>query len=141
MVTKIDKEHVKWRLEDNQFSSAKEYMRKVMYEVPLSKLYKVVASCQYEEDAKYCPVLVKIIDEFILKENNYLKYLLQVWSINGEMVFEKPLEKPPENWNISGDKLIYMTDNNSNEIHLVKLFIDKEPVLFKFDLPDGITGD
>ena len=33
---KIKEEHKKWRLEENQFSSAKEYMRKVMYQVPLN---------------------------------------------------------------------------------------------------------
>ena len=36
LLEKIKKEHEDNRLEDNQFSSAKEYMRKVMYQVPLN---------------------------------------------------------------------------------------------------------
>ena len=138
---KIREEHKNWRLEENQFSSAKEYMRKVMYQVPLNKLYKVIASCQYEEEAKFCPVLVKIVDKYILKKNGNHPFLLQVWSIKGEMIFEKRMMKPPENWNISGNKLIYMEENNSNKIFLVKLFLDSEPVLFVFELPEGISGD
>ena len=58
----IINEHKDNCLEENQFSSAKEYMQKVMYHVPLYKLYKVVASCLYEEGALFCPVLVKIIN-------------------------------------------------------------------------------
>ena len=37
-------------------------MNKVMYSVPLNKLYQVMASCQYNEDSEFCPVLVKIVD-------------------------------------------------------------------------------
>ena len=54
------------------------------------------------------------------------------------MVFEKSLHKPPANWNIAGDKLLYMEETNSNIVHLVKLFTDKAPVLFKFTLPVGL---
>ena len=45
-------------------------MANVMYSVPLSKLYQVVASCQYNEGAEFCPVLVKIKDETILDLEN-----------------------------------------------------------------------
>ena len=86
-------------------------------------------------------MLVKIIDEYILEKNEGHPFLLQVWSIKGEMIFEKRMMKPPENWNISGDKLIYMEENNSNKIFLVKLFLHSEPVLFEFELPAGISGD
>ena len=68
-------------------------------------------------------------------------FLLQVWTINGQMVFEKPLHKPPANWNICGDKLLYLEDTNSEVIHLVKLYIDAAPRLFKFIMPiDLIRG-
>ena len=63
----IKQQHVKNRLEDNQCSSAKEYIRKVLYKVPLDKLYKVLFSCLYEENAEFCPVIVKIIDDYILQ--------------------------------------------------------------------------
>lgn len=116
-------------------------MSKVMYQVPLYKLYKVVASCQFEEDAEFCPVLVKIIDETILRKNKDMPFLLQVWTNKGEMVFERPLLEPPANWNISGNKLVYLEETNSNDIYLVKLFMNKRPVLFKFSLPEGVNNE
>ena len=68
-------------------------------------------------------------------------FLLQVWTINGQMVFEKPLHKPPANWNICGNKLLYLEDTNSEVVHLVYLYIDTAPRLFKFILPiDLIQG-
>ena len=54
------------------------------------------------------------------------------------MVFERPLAKPPANWNISGDKLVYLLETNSTDVYLVKLFLDKPPVLFKFRLPSAV---
>ena len=55
------------------------------------------------------------------------------------MVFEKPLLTPPANWSISGDKLLFLEETNAKEICLVKLFIDKKPILFKFRLPEDLT--
>lgn len=55
-------------------------MRKVVYQVPLNKLYKIVASCLYEEGAQFCPVLVKIMDSEILKLSGGKEFLLQVWT-------------------------------------------------------------
>ena len=110
-------------------------MDKVMYEIPLEKLYKVIASCQYEEGSDFCPVLVKIIDPKIMnvvnQQSQDCKFLLQVWTIKGEMVFERCLKEPPANWNISGNKLIYKEKASSDDIYLVKLFLDKQPALFK----------
>ena len=81
--------------------------------------------------------MVKINNEGIIGQNEGKRYLLQVWSINGVMVFEKPLDKPVVNWNISRNKLLFQEDtfNSSNEVYLVKLFIDKPPIVFKFSLP------
>ena len=81
--------------------------------------------------------MVKINNEDIIEQNGVKRYLLQVWSINGVMVFEKPLDKPVVNWNISRNKLIFQEDtfNGLNEVYLVKLFIDKPPIVFKFSLP------
>ena len=80
MKTFIQNQHEEYNLEKSQFSSAKQYMDKVMYEIPLEKLYRVIASCQYEENSDFCPVLVKIISPEIRKiidekEQSY-KYLL-----------------------------------------------------------------
>ena len=87
----IESYHERYQLKNAQFRTAKDFMEKVMFSVPLSKLYKVVSSCNYNEDATFCPVLVEIIDEQVLIKNFNLKFLLQVWNRNGDMVFEKPL--------------------------------------------------
>ena len=55
-------------------------MKGVMYQVPLNKLYKVVASCNYNENGRFCPVLVKIMDQKIKEINKGFTFLLQVWN-------------------------------------------------------------
>ena len=111
----------------------------MLYKVPLDKLYKVLFSCLYEENAEFCPVIVKIIDEYILQQNDNVPYLLQVWTIDGEMAFERPLLRPPANWSISENKLVYVEDVDHTEITLVKLYRKKGPVVFKFHLPQGFA--
>ena len=139
----ILEQHRKNSLEnsENQFRSASEFMEKVQYRVPLHHLYEVVASCVYTEGADFCPILVKIVDKTILEVNKGMRYLVQVWNSNGDLVFEKPLSKPVCNWNISNNKFIFLEDCNSCDIWLVKLFMDKEPVLYKLTLPGGIIKD
>ena len=83
-------------------------MRHVMYTVPLSELYKVLASCNFNEQNEFCPVLVKIVDEQILKlRDKNMRFLLQVWTNKGDMVFERALETPIVNWNITKDKFLF----------------------------------
>ena len=114
-------------------------MDKIAYHVPLDKLYEIIASCLFEEGVKFCPVLIKINDEEIKKQSGGKTFLLQVWTEAGEMVFERPMETPLTNWNIAGDKLIFMEDKNAREIFIVKLFTNKQPILFKFTLPENLT--
>ena len=97
-------------------------MKAVMYSVPLSKLYRVVASCQYNENGEFCPVLVEIVDEKILMMNDMRKYLLQVWDKRGDMIFEKSLRQPVCNWNISRNKFIFQETVNSREVFIVRLY-------------------
>ena len=110
-------------------------MRNVMYSVPLKKLYKVVASCNYNEKADFCPVLLEVMDRTILQNNNGCAFLLQVWTRKGDMVFERALDQPCCNWNIADDKFMYQETPESPEIYLVRLFIDKKAIVFKFTLP------
>ena len=93
-----------------------------MYSVPLDKLYKILASCQFRQDAEFCPVLIQIMDEQIRKIRDKFEYLLQVWTDEGELVYERTLHKPISNWNISGNKLVFQEDKDSEDIYLVKLF-------------------
>lgn len=126
-------------METLQFTDAKDFMKGVMYQVPLSKLYRPIASCQFNDNKVFCPILVKIIDETILKENNGLQYLLQVWNVNGEMIFEKSLEKPVCNWNICSSRLMFMEEPNSNILWLVRLSMDRKSTIFKLLLPSTIS--
>ena len=57
------------------------------------------------------------------------------------MIFEKPLMKPVVNWNISKDRLMFVEEAKSTEFYIVKLFMDKKPVIYKFKLPDSIHDE
>ena len=46
------------QLRNKQYKSAKAFMKDVMFQVPLNKLYKVLSSCNYNEAGNFCPVLV-----------------------------------------------------------------------------------
>ena len=52
-------------LQDSNIRTAKDLMQSVMYQVPLSRLYTIMASCQFDESSKFCPMLVMINDETI----------------------------------------------------------------------------
>ena len=94
-----------------------------------------MASCQFDESSNFCPILVKINDETIRQNNGGLSFLLQVWTIKGEMIFEKPLVKPVSNWNISDNILLFLEEINSTEVWVVKLYENQAPTLFKFIIP------
>ena len=61
----IEYAHKVNNIESNQFRTSKDFVKAAMYSVPLNKLYEVIASCQYNETAMFCPVLVKVVDEKI----------------------------------------------------------------------------
>ena len=46
--------------------------------------------------------------------------------------------KPVVNWNISKDRLMFIEENKSTEFYLVKLFMDKQPIIYKFTMPESI---
>ena len=58
--------HANNSIHKKEIRSAKEFMQNIQYKVPLKKLYKVLASCQYNEKGDFCPVLVEIKDPTIL---------------------------------------------------------------------------
>ena len=122
--------------ENIQCRSSEEYMQKVMYKVPLNKLYKVFASCNYNERSLYCPVLVKIMDKDILKKNFGKQFLLQVWTIEGILVFERSMHKPVCNFCISDDKFLFQEEPTSPTIFFVRLYLDKPVYVYKLNF-DG----
>lgn len=62
------------------------------------------------------------MDEEIKAKNDGYKYLLQVWSKSGELIFEKSLRQPVCNWNISSNIFIFQEKIDSSEIHVVRLY-------------------
>ena len=68
--------------------TAKDYLERVEFKIPLQKLYEVVASCHHVEGSDYCGLLLRIKDEKILEINREengeeLPYLLQIWKQGG----------------------------------------------------------
>ena len=109
--------------------------------MPLHKLYKPLGSCQFNSHGKFCPVSVKINDETIKENNGGLAYLIQVWTLKGELVYEKPLKRPVANWNMKDDRFMFQEKYNSTDVWLVKLYEDKAPVIYKFELPESVVAD
>ena len=128
-------------LASHQFKKSKAMMRDIEFTVPIDELYKVVASCNYNINNYYCPVLVKIVDPVILSRNMSMPYLLQVWNRLGEMIFERPLKQPISNWNISGDKFMFQERSSDPHIWLVKMYRDKQSHIFKINMPAGVMED
>ena len=115
-------------------------MHKVMYSVPLNQLYEVVASCNYDEKSNFCPVLIRIVDEKIKSFNPGKHYLVQVWTKEGQIIFERAMSKPISNWNITRDKFLFQETANSPEVFLLQLYMDKTPILFKFKFSENVTA-
>ena len=42
-----------------------EYIDKLMFSIPLKKIYKVEESLRYNEEAEFCAVVVKVKNEFL----------------------------------------------------------------------------
>ena len=61
---------------ENQSKNAKDFLDKVMYQVELHELYVVLASCHFKEGADFCPVMVKIKNEDIIRINAGKQFLL-----------------------------------------------------------------
>ena len=74
-------------------NDAFKFLESLSYRIQLSKLYEIVSSCNYNLKNKWCPVILKIgsslnkEDRIKARINN--DYLLQVWSVKGELIFER----------------------------------------------------
>ena len=62
-------------------------------------LYKIIGTLVANNQQKFCPILLEISDsKLIKKENNPCKYLLQVWTQKGEMIYEQRMERAIRGW-------------------------------------------
>ena len=62
--------------------------------------------------------------------------MMQVWDNQGEMVFERQLDKPVANWNISTNKFMFHESEDSDIIHVVHLRKNAHAVMFELKLPE-----
>lgn len=112
-------------------------MEAVKYTVPLCELYKLMASCNFSMYNNYCPVLLKIMDTEIQIHNGRKKYLLQVWSIKGELVFERALHSPIVNWNIMDDVFLFQQTLGEEVLTLVRLYPDRQAQVYEIVMPQS----
>ena len=116
-------------------------MKQVSYLVPIKDLYEVVASCNFSTELDFCPVILRINDENIIEKNGGKAFLMQVWTRKGELAFERKLDKPVDNWNISTDKLLFHETEDSDTLHVVKLRSQNTSTLWELKLPPGTFED
>ena len=64
------------------------------------ELYTIKSTCYYEENSKYCPVLVGIVGQ-LQKQYDGAKFLLQVWDKENNKVYEKLLRRMISRTNFS----------------------------------------
>lgn len=104
----IIKEKDKNRLEKTQFDTTEEYIHKLRFSIPLDKLYTVYDSCMYNTTSVFCPVLVQI-GEKLLKAQREVghPFLLQVWTNEGKLIFERALAEPLHAWNMHENRLVF----------------------------------
>ena len=117
--------------------NAKDYLLQVEFKVQLNELYEVMASIQHVDGNPYCGVLIRIVDETIIRLNEGREYLVQVWRRGGTMVFEKSLVQPVCNWNITWDKFVFQQDPGEPIIYCVDFHRyrrEERPKVYKFML-------
>ena len=106
-----------------------------MFRINLDSLYKVVGSCINNATDEFCPVLVKIVQPRIIDKNDGCQYLLQIWSKQGELVFERKLKEPVANWSFSSGMFLFQEEIGSCSVFIVKVVEDLCPTLFEVVLP------
>jgi hypothetical protein len=84
----------------------------VSHQIPISDLYKLEKSWSNSEENIFCAVQIKIADtelqtRFIPRSG---RYLLQVWTKTGQLIYSKILEKQVHTCNINGNYLVFVTD-------------------------------
>ena len=63
-------------------------------------LYTIIGSLLSNNEQQFCPIMLEIVNKDILKKENpdvvedkdYMRYLLQVWTNKGVMIFERRMK-------------------------------------------------
>lgn len=89
-----------------------DYLSKVWVQINLDQIYRIKSRLHYNMDSKIIAVLLEMKDSFVEfidyhtncprhdPEARLSRYLLQIWSCEGILVYEHRLERVPEAWNI-----------------------------------------
>jgi hypothetical protein len=67
--------------------------------------------------------------------------LLQVWTKEGVLVYERKLEEPLMQWNLSGKLFLFQQQNSPAFIYCLKLRQKRRCTLFKLDISAKILQD
>lgn len=75
---------------NDQMTTSDRFIHELTQRVNLKNLYTIVGVCNFNVNARWCPVLLRI-GEHLKKTETDCSMLLQVWDTQGRCVFEKPL--------------------------------------------------
>ena len=114
------------RLDKYQMSHAADYVNKIKFDVDVSELYKIIDSCHYNVDNKFCPIIVKLgkhmenlRQEGRIKKKHLKDFMLQVWDRDGRLVYERQLNRPVRNWGTFGDVLVFSEEKKPGRFFLL----------------------
>ena len=94
------------------------FLDEAVYDIKLHDLYEIIAACLSSDKSYWCPILVRT-GNVLKNQNAYdnadfrlqteLKpYLLQIWDMKGNMVFESQLEKLVQSWSLQDDNFLFI---------------------------------
>ena len=79
----------------------------VSHQIPIAELYKLIDNCANSEENEFCAILLRI-ENMELQQKYEGRYLLQVWTRVGTLVYSKTLQFPLHLWNLNGKYLIFV---------------------------------
>lgn len=91
-------------------------------------LYEIVDSCNYNTTEEFCPIILKLGKDLKTKVYNQdvaqsvfniKDYLLQVWSKTGQLIYERPMDKPVSAWNVHRDKIVFQESVESKQFFIL----------------------
>eukprot|EP00347_Sterkiella_histriomuscorum_P013502 403364473 len=110
--------------EEPQKCTADQYFKEISYFIDLNQIYNVLGTCYINDDVPYCPILVELSQEKIIKAYDGCSYLLQAWKKDQQRkVFEKPLKSKIKLWAVVYRYLIYTLEGEEekDKIYIVDL--------------------
>jgi hypothetical protein len=79
----------------------------VSNKIPISELYKIVKTCSNSEQNDFCAVLVSI-EDMELQKSHSGRYLLQIWTKEGLLVYSLTMQSPVHVWNLNANYLTFV---------------------------------